>query len=329
VIDLVQASEEELSHMSAMGFKLGLDVFVLGAGFSRAVSQRMPLMGDLSDGVRVALNDKLEDRHRRHADNIETFLTYLVSAKPWISAADRLRDEALFLDASVRIARFIEAVNLSDSDVSPWLDKIVRTWVSTKAHVITLNYDLTVEDAFQRLDATVDLAVLYPVVVSPLMGRVGGTFSGRMARSLQLYKLHGSINWLYSGSPGASGEPLYRGKPTDEVARDKVPLIAPPVFDKSVYWKHESLVATWRFAGRALAWAKRVIFIGYSLPETDLSMRCFIRDSCHPDTSVVVVNRDGTVRDRYESLGLKMDPAVYSGDTAVADFVDWYVRSVS
>ena len=67
------------------------DVFVLGAGFSRAISDAMPLMRDL--GSRVA--DELE-KYRSVAPlfdgDIELAMTFLAQAHPWLAESERLRN---------------------------------------------------------------------------------------------------------------------------------------------------------------------------------------------------------------------------------------------
>ena len=275
-------------------------MFVLGAGFSKAVCSRMPTLAELGDSVSSALG-RLERRHESYAENIEHLLTYLVSSKPWLGAPDRLRDEALFLDASVEIARVFEGIKVSETDGAPWLDLLVAKWIADEARVITLNYDLIVEEAVSRQLPHSDRYLLYPVPITPLNLRVGGIFGGGPVKLLQLCKLHGSINWLYSGSAAAAGETISPPEPKDALGGDKVPLIAPPVFDKSVYFRHESLLATWRSAEQALKGAGRVIFMGYSLPPTDRTMCWFFQDSCRRRASVVVVDKrcrsPGALRD--------------------------------
>ncbi len=147
-------------------------------------------------------------------------------------------------------------------------------------------------------------------------------FGGGPVKLLQLCKLHGSINWLYSGS-AAAADRRSTSAAADALARDKVPLIAPPVFDKSglsvtrVCWRRGDELNKLKGAGR-------VIFMGYSLPPTDLLMRWFFQDSCRRRASVVVVDNSLGVRERYETLGLRVRSAGFTGATAVAEFVNWY-----
>jgi hypothetical protein len=78
----------------------GSDVFILGAGFSKAVSSRMPLMNDLSRMVEEDL--PAAERKRQSLGNFESYLNYLALDHPWHSEAENLRNSALSLDVLLR-----------------------------------------------------------------------------------------------------------------------------------------------------------------------------------------------------------------------------------
>src|ERR1019366_6423058 len=86
------------------------DVFILGAGFSRAISESMPLMKDLDSKVADRLG---ADTYRRISSSfdgdLELAMTFLAQGHPWLKESDRLRNRALFLEASTAIAREIDA----------------------------------------------------------------------------------------------------------------------------------------------------------------------------------------------------------------------------
>lgn len=113
---------------------------------------------------------------------------------------------------------------------------------------------------------------------------------------IKLYKLHGSVNWAYCVScKGIFGS--YHRSDVEAVFGDALPkckrcgghyewLIIPPVHHKDIS-ESPILKDIWRLAGRALAEADGVFFIGYSLPPADPLVRQCIRDgrtlsaSCH------------------------------------------------
>jgi hypothetical protein len=62
------------------------DVFILGAGFSKAISDAMPVLNDLSVEVKQRLPE-LEKVATFLPDNIELWLTFLSQKHPWLSEA--------------------------------------------------------------------------------------------------------------------------------------------------------------------------------------------------------------------------------------------------
>jgi len=62
-----------------------------------------------------------------------------------------------------------------------------------------------------------------------------------------------------------------------EAVKDKVPLIVPPLTEKSIYFQHETIRTLWVQAAASLREATRVFCLGYSLPRTDISLRFFLQ----------------------------------------------------
>jgi len=111
--------------------------------------------------------------------------------------------------------------------------------------------------------------------------------------SMLLLKLHGSINWRpklgyprpYSidaivhheswltgkgiAQPDPAGSDLGRG--AIPLHLEPEPFIVPPVLVKSALVEQPILRAVWSLAYQALSRAEQVVFVGYSLPSTDLA----------------------------------------------------------
>lgn len=78
-------------------------VFLLGSGFSRAISDRMPVMAELASEVRERLsraNAPLPTEVERLGDDVEQWLSYLADRQPWLDEAANLRNRAHFLNNS-------------------------------------------------------------------------------------------------------------------------------------------------------------------------------------------------------------------------------------
>jgi hypothetical protein len=110
------------------------------------------------------------------------------------------------------------------------------------------------------------------------------------AASITLLKPHGSLNW-YDGTQGTRIKPHLRvplrtNEHDDTVYAFKhfrsprsknkyMPMIIPPVFNKD--FSHGVFRHVWRTCVSRLSKAKRVVFLGYSLPEIDLHARFIFR----------------------------------------------------
>jgi hypothetical protein len=272
------------------------DVFLLGAGFSRAVSDAMPLLADLNAAVWTKVNLPQEkDFLRGFGDNIEMVLTYLAEPHPWLPEAENLRNRALFLDlsAAVRDVLLDAMASVARSPCPDWLLSLIDHWAANRAHVITLNYDTLVESAARLPHAERSHRLLpdhyYPFPMVPARREWDDFSFGEQTKlvtpSFTLYKLHGSINWLHSGSV-TSAETIFYGAQDDiwTPYRDhglgtteRVPMIVPPVAEKIGYLQHPHMRGMWRQAALAVQGADHVYCLGYSLPALDTTMRFFLR----------------------------------------------------
>src|SRR5438270_888841 len=111
------------------------EAFLIGAGFSRAISAAMPILADLSpEAFPTDLRDQLS---AALGDDFETQITYLAEDHPWLTAADVLRNRAQFLEASARIARTLlhqQSIALS-RPMPTWLEQLMKLWHERKSDV--------------------------------------------------------------------------------------------------------------------------------------------------------------------------------------------------
>ena len=281
------------------------DVFILGAGFSRAIAQQMPTTVELGAEVRTRLADvagfssAIPDSL---GDNIELWMTYLSQRQPW------LREPELDLHRSLggRVRQTIAAVieertELASASVAPdWLRRLILAWHRQEAVVLTSNYDVLVERAARDLRVSDKISVLqpgdiYPPYFANVASRSGAGLWGREGfRTFRLLKLHGSVNWHYSGREDFHGETVFFSdvpqfalahddagrSATDhrlrDMAADKETLIIPPVTEKTTYFNNETVRGVWKEAAAAVQGAAALYIVGYSLPISDLGMRFFL-----------------------------------------------------
>lgn len=295
------------------------EVFVLGAGFSKAVHDSMPLLEELSLQIRHRVTD-LPPPLLDLGDNIELWLTYLSQPQPWLKEYYNLQNRAQFLRITELIGEILNErmVHAVSQDGPGWIHQLVNSWHEKRATVITLNYDTIIERA--AVKAGIDVCTIYPVTLADV--RRASSWGVEEIESFRLFKLHGSVNWYYSGAASFHGEVLYYGvvapwgQSNDEgerqctlAASDKVPLIVPPTTEKIGYFQHETLRQVWLKASQALSAATCVYCVGYSLPFTDLGIRFFLQHS-RPNEKVPLfivnktknVNETKDVVERYQQL---------------------------
>jgi hypothetical protein len=326
------------------------DVFVLGAGFSRAASRHLPLndeaLFDLivetlkGTGGQVVDDDESLKAFDRFGRNIETWLTWLGSDHPWLGDPGLSRRRAGFGEVAQALAL---AILRSQNDAfgeatKTWLTNVIHAWNNRAKNVtvVTLNYDSLVEKRFEDMTHTTG-ALVYSFMPQLIGG--GARWSGPQ-ETFRLLKLHGSITW-YIYPPAGTADSLYgpifdaglamgwNRDNEDEVASRvgaRTPLIVPPVLSKDPYFSRPELREQWFLADDALHYAERLFIVGYSLPEADLAMR-FLLDRIHPDCAVSVVDRGTSVAPRAKNWlkPRKVDDTFTGRDTVVEEFVTSYV----
>lgn len=321
------------------------DVFLIGAGFSRAISLRMPLLNDLSIAVRRRHVQGLHESGlcNLFPNNIEMWLTYLSQDHPWLSESENMRNHAMFLDL-LQVVRAVLTDRVAEAMEKPcpgWLYDLVKYWHDNQSSILTLNYDVLIEAAMCSLlpDETCTRH-LYPVALTRSGDRTEGPFFEPERKStLKLYKLHGSTNWFYSGRQSFFGETIYFSSVADrwpcktddledvrvdlEAVADKAPFIVPPVLGKDSYFQHETLRNLWLRAGNLIQCARRIFCLGYSLPATDTMMRFFLNNNVPvPPVDFYVVDINDKAPRHFKSrLSDNYTIQGFTGENAIPGFV--------
>jgi hypothetical protein len=149
--------------------------------------------------------------------------------------------------------------------------KLPRNQTTT---IISLNYDLLIDNAILRSNRGVNY---------------GTEFANGVSHSnepVQLYKLHGSLNWLRCPVCGAltnTGDVKGASYPRERRAHcanlhcdgETAPIVVPPTFFKVMSDFH--LQQVWHHANMALSQTERIFFCGYSLPDADMHIRYLLK----------------------------------------------------
>ena len=310
------------------------DVFILGAGFSNAINSQMPTMKELTaavseriEGSELCLPPPLKDTKGNGGElesNIELWMTYLSQRQPWLHESFNQYNQAL----ATRIRRYIREVvdqtsfNSMTTSKPEWLGSLIEQWSKRQSSVITLNYDTLVERAAGALVVPeinngrgIALSQMYPPYFSDIRSRVTMLLGAGPLDTFKYFKLHGSINWHYSGREDFYGETIFYSdvspwgpknsheKLSSSSAMDKETLIIPPVSEKTTYFNNETVRRLWQEGSEALEGATRVFVIGYSLPISDLGMRFFLKRSLPiTGTPWYIVDLDRDITGLYQDL---------------------------
>lgn len=311
-------------------------------------------MKDLSEAVRSDLTTPgrpaIPGDGTPVANDFEQWLSYLVEAPPWLSEAERARNQAAFFDVSDAVARVLMRKQLDAVAAPPpdWLEPLLINWHNTDATVITFNYDLLVELAWKRFIAGVlafdswdSILSLYPAPITPIGARAGNALGGvRPPKGLQLLKLHGSLNWWYSGPRATPGDTIY-GMPlkgeewspkgfewipdqAEQLAVDLKPMIVPPTAVKSPYYINRTLQSLWQSAADAIREAEELIVVGFSFPPTDLLVSSLLSTNLPSTSRITPINRTDQAVSRIRRVFGKdeNDPSVNVNDEFAGKHTD-------
>ena len=293
------------------------DFWILGAGFSRHIHDGMPLMSDLAESVSDIIAHRFDNP--LIIKDVELILSELRSEAPWKSPADKHADLALYELVVERIRDQLQVpVNVAEDDqgYAALGKRLVNTWHMNQNHVLTFNYDLLVEAYAEQIrcqmyrdDDDVKNAYfiiprhIYPIPIPHVRTRNGGMWRGQTdAITFRYYKLHGSLNYYTYPEPFRNTTMYHRHQNEVEGLADGLrTFIVPPTNDKQVFIEHPVLQAIWTKAVEALSNNDRgrIIMVGYSLPQTDLTVLSMLRSairSNHVDgvdlPEILVVNPD-------------------------------------
>lgn len=178
-------------------------------------------------------------------------------------------------------------------------------------------------------DKHINYLNLYPMPIAYLKSRTAAVFGGTDYETYRLLKLHGSINWYYSATKEKTSEQIYlfRGSKEERESKDLVPVIIPPVLDKTGFFKHSTIKSMWNEAKNLLKNAKKVNIIGYSIPQTDLTVKFMLQSHIPEDCEITIVNKDEKRKGYFGKLFHRLNEEFIRDDDRVfEDFIRSTIR---
>jgi hypothetical protein len=326
-------------------------VLVLGAGFSHAIADEMPMTNVLADKIMAHLRADGIDvpASAFSGTQFEAWLSRLAEPQPDLDEARNADNRALF----IRVTKALRDVMLQcQNDTyavgSPWwLRRLVGALHFSHGTVLTFNYDMLVEatvsqsglfdEAGSRVRSD-DILRNMPRLVEAPFGSGGLRMTPGTARSFRYIKLHGSLDtfWVLGDTAGETiarwalsggwGRPVIESEERRKQAlpgRD--PFLVPPTATKSAFYANPLSRQLWQDAAKALREAEEVALVGYSIPVTDMVTSGMLGDALQATASrIAIVNPyPDSVHERLRELGID-DSRIHSidGPNACADFVE-------
>jgi len=294
-----------------------MELYVLGAGFSKSFVQSAPLINGFFRGNKQIIE---EPRFRPVQDfmqecrfnvahvNIETLMT--LADEYGSDETNELLKELIVevLKAAFPTATWVPEQTPGETwykfrlpeDKECVLRCLARDLLTstTERHVLTFNYDVLLENAIELEQAELKRNTSNRDHRRFHAGRCHGfhahkwtkrgdiTLQAEQKRADHIFvlKLHGSMTWrvpkpseqqfspdtvvvLSASEENIGSYPL--AEDTIDTHMDVIPLIVPPVLDKSKALGHDAFQEIWAKAACLIEQAKRLVFVGYSFPPTD------------------------------------------------------------
>lgn len=304
-------------------------VYVLGAGASKALNDKAPTMSELNERVFHTIQSGGKKRLERLRTFLNDFYAHLpadeiVPLQEVLTLLDTCINDnrPLTQQYSIDTLRnlqedFIYVISLSlkeslgaspvpndqtgqedrSKTVQPFLNSLQRD-----DSIITLNYDLILDNRIAEGLFHQDIYASITQPVSSQNNDVNYGFQPRFALTtakrqrayrpypfVPLYKLHGSLNWLYCpacrevdvslGQKGLLHYALERSSRTfcRWCGVRYEPLLVTPTLLKS--YSNLFIANIWRDAETRLTQADKIIFVGYSMPDADSLLRAIFARS--------------------------------------------------
>lgn len=307
---------------------------IVGAGFSRAISDAMPMTLDLGKALRQEDMDPVE-RDRipiiQSGEQLERYLSRIAEPQPFLSDIHNAIGAVDFKSAVGKIFSRIEEGQGAALAAEPpsWLRRLCAFLHVYRHDVVTFNYDTLLESAITRTmrDALgrQDILPAFYAQRIPTFGPIEMEFGpiAGFARvpSFRLVKLHGSVDswWLPGDTTGGTigrfapvawgDDPPCQQTDGDLRPAGREPFIIPPSSSKSAYYSNPIVRQLWRDAADALSQAERVCLLGYSLPLTDLTSVALLEHALGPNLRQIdiVDPFPGDIADRLARIGVDQD----------------------
>lgn len=303
--------------LSPFGFERRRDALVvLGAGATRGAScvrqasvLRPPLDADFFVQLRASALSGEDDGHRLLEFVEREFGDFELSMEAFYSQVHlhdqfvaglpkgkgRRRSYEWAMKRFLRVLPLLFDRSIPDENCR-WHDALVGGLEASDV-VISFNYDCVVDRSLRdvgkrKWNPQVGYGVTAAGSLDAWRDHSG---SGRFPKQgHRLLKLHGSLNWQIRNGVMALLDKPYASRPDGDLC------IVPPLWQKS--YEEPPFHELWLATRRLLATRKALIFIGYSLPTTDVYTQAMLRIDVPNLDFLLIANPDGAARARIKHV---------------------------
>jgi hypothetical protein len=317
--------------------------FFLGAGFSKAINNHYPTLHELNTAISKNISSDILNRYyetipNSFKSNIEILLNYLAMDLPWKRDLEKSCDKAMYQTIIREIQNFfIKNAIAFDEEINDCstTKKLIDYIIKNRTTCITLNYDTLLEKLIFsscRPNENQNFESFYEAPIQPISNRyylkTKPQPNNVTEKIISIFKLHGSINWFWDGiSPSDPVYCIHNTLVIEPTTESLVPYIIPPLLNKDSFYNGTILKTIWRFAHISLKMAQEIYIIGFSLPETDISVKFLLQDSLYgnKDVRIFVINTDCNpdLKNRYENVFNKQQlDFTYCCENALKKFIE-------
>ncbi len=263
-----------------------------------------------------SIDEQDPDKNR---SNFEDIMTFLSSDFAYEDYKDQHLKAILYRYITDLIVKIFERKNQEKSILqAPWLHNFAKYLHNERAEIFTFNYDTVLENLIAR-ENKLDLEeceIIYSIKnidnlsfrektllatdfryeasTNTLIMHDPSTRKSKQNWHIKLYKLHGSINWLYDPD-FQNGVRIVSSHTLPEYRQGLQCLIVPPTMLKNFELKTKLLNFQWHVFKEKLAQAKKLYIIGYSIPKTDIATRYIIQTQLNPECEVFIISQNPTI----------------------------------
>lgn len=337
-------------------------VYILGAGFSKAICDEMPLLNALGQqALNLLPKASRESISFREGESFEQWLSMRTQDMPFLPDHENMRRRAEAMEMIDAIGSVLDddVVKSCKQECPLWLRQLVNLWAYERAIIITFNYDTLLEMAINterpallwsigaRAKQIVSDEVVYPRPEAASMTRwIDFSENLPCRNSMQIIKPHGSLNWYSYGNDGeVILKRIREEREYDETvsqnkldARENEKLavtgmdrfLIPPSSNKASFYGNGFDRLLWRSAYDALEQAESLTIMGYSMPETDYVVNELIRNACVPNKCslhVVDAFMDEQKRERFNRLVKWQEISETTGTNCLSRYAEEHTQT--